>query len=353
MRIPGRKRRSLKKGLPPGSVVYIGDHATSSADISIFRYGAAQFEEKSHGANAEGLDTPGGSVTWINIDGLSDTALIESIGTRFGLHRLVMEDIVNTDQRPKLEDYGDYVFVVANMLYLNREGVLKTEHVSFILGPRYVLSFQEKDDDTFDAIRERIRKPGSQLRKLGADYLLYALLDSIVDNYFVVLEHLGDRLEVLEDALLERAQPETLRVLNEFKRELVHLRKSVWPLREVLNAMQRHDSALIHEGTALYIRDVYDHTVQVMDTVDTFRDMLSGMMDIYLSSINNSMNAVIKVLTVITTIVMPLSLIASIYGMNFKNMPELNSRYGYPIVLSVMATIAISMIIFFRKKKWL
>lgn len=353
MRAPARQRRSAKRGLPPGSVVYIGEHAAEPTDITIFRYNAEQFEEKRHHSGAEKLDTPGGQVTWINIDGLGDTALIDAIGTRFGLHRLVIEDIVNTDQRPKLEDYGDYVFVVANMLYMTGAGTRKTEHVSFILGPRFVLSFQEKDDDTFNTIRERIRKPGSQLRKLGADYLLYALLDSIVDNYFVVLEHLGDRLETLEDTLIEQAQPDTMRVLHEFKRELIHLRKSAWPLREVLNALQRHDSALIHDDTVIYMRDVYDHTVQVMDTIDTFRDMLSGMMDIYLSSINNSMNSVIKVLTVITTIVMPLSLIASIYGMNFKHMPELESRYGYPIVLGVMAVLAIGMIVFFRKKRWL
>ena len=294
------------------------------------------------------------SVTWLNIDGVHKPEIIEQVGTHFGLHPLVLEDIANTGQRPKMEDFDDYIYVVLKMLRFDaKENETKAEQVSIILGRDFVISFQEREGDVFDTVRERLRNNKGRIRKMGADYLTYALIDAIVDHYFVILENLGETIEDIEDKLVTNPSRETLRTIHDLKREMIFLRKSVWPLREVISRLERSESALINKSTCVYLRDVYDHTIQVMDAMETFRDMLSGMLDIYLSSVSNRMNEVMKVLTVIATIFIPLTFLAGIYGMNFRYMPELEQAWSYPVVLTVMFIIAIMMVFYFRRKKWI
>jgi magnesium transporter len=253
-----------------------------------------------------------------------------------------------------MEDYGDYLYVVVKMLHdKGKTGQVEAEQVSLIIGPNFVFSFQEGEGDVFEPIRERIRNGKGRLRKMGADYLAYSLLDAIVDYYFVILEKLGERVEFLEEELVTNPKTQTLQEIHHLKREMIFLRKAVWPLREVIGALERGESPLIQKGTSLYLRDVYDHTIQAIDTVETFRDMVSGMLDIYLSSVSNRLNAVMKVLTIIATVFMPLTFLAGVYGMNFKYMPELEWRWGYPLVWAVMIGIGGVMLIYFKRKKWL
>ena len=294
------------------------------------------------------------TIIWINIDGIHEIETLEKLGDCFGLHPLTLEDILNTDQRPKIEDYGEYIFIVLKMLYPDDEtGEILAEQVSLVLGKNFVISFQEREGDIFNSVRERIRNGKGRIRKMGADYLVYSLLDSIVDNYFIILEKLGERIELLEEKLITKPVPETINLIHKLKREMIFLRRSVWPLREVIGSIERGESSLIKGSTNIYLRDVYDHTIQVIDTIETFRDILSGMLDIYLSSVSNRLNAVMKVLTIIATIFMPLTFIAGIYGMNFKYMPELDWRFGYPVILLAMVSIGVLMLVSFRKKKWL
>jgi magnesium transporter len=297
-------------------------------------------------------DTP--TVTWINIDGLHEVGIIEKIGKHFSIHPLILEDILHTGQRPKMEDFEDYIFLVVKMFYYDeKDDEIKMEQVSLLLGSNFVISFQEREGDIFDPIRERIRNHKGRIRMMKADYLGYALLDTIVDNYFIILEKIGEDIENIEEELVTRPTPETLQTIHNLKRELIVLRKSIWPLREVVNSLERGESPLINEATGVYLRDVYDHTIQVIDTIETFRDMVSGMLDIYLSSISNKMNEVMKVLTIIATIFIPLTFVAGIYGMNFEFMPELKWHWGYFAALLVMVAVAVIMVFYFRRKRWL
>jgi magnesium transporter len=349
------RKRGKKIGLPPGTPVFVGERREEKVKISIIDYDQTQFKER-EAKTVEVCfpfkDTP--TVTWINVDGIHDVDIIEKIGKHFDLHPLILEDIMNTEQRPKMEDFGHYIYVVLKMLYYDDlEKETKIEQVSVILGDHFVISFQEREGDIFDSIRERIRKGKGRIRKMDADYLAYALMDMIVDHYFIILEKLGERIEELEDKVVTDPRPETLQEIHRLKREMVFLRRSVWPLRELINGLERGESSLIQKSSRIYLRDVYDHTIQVIDTVETYRDMLSGMHDTYLSSISNRMNEVMKVLTIIATIFIPLTFIAGIYGMNFEFMPELRWRWAYFIVWGVIAVVAVSMVIFFRRKKWL
>ena len=265
-----------------------------------------------------------------------------------------MEDILNTDQRPKVEDYKDYLYIVLKMLHNVKGTEIVTEQISLILHPNFVISFQEGiEGDVFSPVRERLRGAKGRIRGMGADYLAYTLIDAIVDNYFAILEGIGERIEDLEEELVSHPKKETLHRIHELKREMIFLRKAVWPLREVISTLQRGDSPLIKNTTAIYLRDVYDHTIQVIDAIETSRDMLSGMLDIYLSSISNRMNEIMKFLTIIGTIFIPLTFIVGIYGMNFAFMPELKWRYGYFAVMAFMFAIGIIMLFYFKKKKWL
>jgi magnesium transporter len=294
------------------------------------------------------------TVTWINVDGVHNVALLEKLGDCFGLHRLVMEDITNTDQRPKTEDYGDYLYIVLKMLSAGKNGDIVTEQLSLVLGKNFVLSFQEGiEGDVFPPIRERLRSGKGKIRKMGADYLAYSLLDAVVDNYFVVLEKFGDKIESLETELIGNPTQKTVQRIYQLKREMIFLHNAVWPLREVVSSLSKHESPLIKESMAPYLRDVYDHVVHIIDSVDIYREMLSSMLDMYLSSVSNRLNEVIKVLTVISLIFMPLTFIAGVYGMNFKYMPELEWRYGYFYSLLVMLGIAVFMLFYFKRKKWL
>ena len=345
---------SRKAGMPPGTMVYTGEEREEDVLISSFSYDSESFTEK-HLDEAEAISflEENAGARWLNIDGLHKPKIIEAIGKKIGVHPLVMEDVLNVGQRPKLEDLGDSLFIVLKMLYINSEGKVDSEQVSIILANNTVITFQERSGDVFDEIRKRIRTGKGQVRRKSADYLTYALMDAVVDNYFVVLEQLGDTMEGLEDDVISSPTPETLHAIHRLKREMIYLRKSVWPLREVIGGMLRGGSHLIKEDTMVYLRDVYDHTIQVVETIETMRDMISGMLDIYLSSISNRMNEVMKVLTIIATIFIPLTFVAGVYGMNFEIMPELTWSFGYYLTLGIMAAISLVMVVFFRKKSWL
>ena len=350
------KKVSKTIGLTPGALVHVGKKKIEKVRIRLIDYDEAQLQEKEPKTIEECFpfkDLP--TVTWVNIDGLHDVKVMEKVGKHFCLHPLVLEDILNTEQRPKIEDFDDYIFVVMKMLYYDaNDGEIRAEQISIILGPNFVLSFQERVGDTFNPLRERIRGAKGRVRKMGPDYLTYSLLDAIVDNYFVVLEKLGEQIEGMEEELVSNPTPGTLQRIHNLKREMIFLRKSVWPLREVVSRLERGESELIKDSTGIYLRDVYDHTIQVIDTIETYRDMLSGMLDIYLSSISNRMNQVMKVLTIIATIFIPLTFVAGIYGMNFEYMPELRWHWFYPKAFwLVMLGIAAVMLVYFRRKRWL
>lgn len=348
------QKRSKKAGLSPGSLIHIGSRYAEESKITFTRYDETFFAEKEISSIADfrsEKDRQG--ITWINVDGLQDVKLFEDIGELFGVHPLVLEDILNTDQRPKMQDYGDYIYIVLKNFHAQDNGNLLSEQVSIILGMNFILSFREKESGLFEPIREKIRNNKGRIRKEGADYLAHAIIDNIVDNYFVVLENLEEKIEYLEEDLVKRTTPSTLQAIHILKRELILLRKSLWPLREAVNALERSDSPLIKKSTGIYFKDIYDHIIAIIDTVETFRDMLSGMLDIYLSSISNRLNEVMKVLTIIATIFMPLTFLAGVYGMNFKYMPELEFRWGYFGVLGIMLVVALLMLMYFKKKKWL
>jgi magnesium transporter len=349
------RKLAKKSGLPPGTPVYVGMKKDEKVKVTCIDYYGENFEEKEAKTVDECFllkDKP--TITWINIDGVHELRNIENIGKNLKIHPLVLEDIAHTGQRPKMEDFEDYLFVVLKMLQYDEEkNETKTEQVSIILGANYVVSFQEDEGDVFGLIRERIRTDRGRIRKMGADYLAYSLIDAIVDNYFMVLEKIGEKIEDIEDELIKNPTPEVLHTIHSLKRELIYLRKSVWPLREVISRLERWESPLIDRSIDIYLRDVYDHTIQVIDALETFRDMLSGMLDIYLSSVSNRMNEVMKVLTIIATIFIPLTLIAGIYGMNFKFMPELESPLGYPMVYVAMLAVTLVMLAYFRNKHWI
>jgi magnesium transporter len=351
------KRFGLREtvGLPPGTLVHIGEKKAEEVKITIIDYDQSNFEEREVENVEECLpfkDKP--TVTWINVDGLHEVEVVEKMGNAFGIHPLVLEDILHTGQRPKMEDFGDYLFIVLKMLYHDKEvDEIIGEQVSLILGPSYVISFQEREGDVFDQIRERIRNGKGRIRKVGADYLAYTLVDGIVDHYFVILEEFGEKIESLEDELVTNPSSETLQTIHTLKRDLIFYRRSVWPLREVINRLERGELQLMTETTGIYLRDVYDHTIQVVETIETYRDMVAGMLDIYLSSLSNRMNQVMKVLTIIATIFIPLTFIAGIYGMNFKFMPELEWHWGYPASLLVMLLVVGVMLVYFKRKRWL
>ena len=350
------KKVSGKAGLPPGTVVHIGERKPGRVRVRVLDYDRDQASEYEIHDIREAFrfrDTP--TVSWINIDGLHDIRLIEQLGAHFGFHPLFLEDIVNTASRSKIEDFGSYVFIVLKMLYQDRDDDRKivSEHVSLIFSERYVISFQEREGDVFDSIRQRIMSAAGRLRRQGADYLAYRLMDAIVDNYFTLVEFLGEQVDDIEETLLNRPEKETINVIHRLKNENLFLRKSIFPLRDILSYLDRGVSNLVKPETGVYYRDVYDHTIQIMDTLETLRDVLSGMMDIYLSSMSNRMNEVMKVLTVFASLFIPLTFLVGVYGMNFDYMPELHWRWSYAVLWMVMIGMGVSLLVFFRKKKWL
>jgi len=353
--------RSRKIGLPPGTLVYTGEKKEEGVRITVMDYDSSHLHERELQSIEEAFpfrDTS--TVTWINIDGIHQKNIIESIGRHFGIHPLVMEDLMSTGQRPKIESYDGYVFVVTRMLsYSERiinnvqEPEIEDEQLSLIVGRSFVISFQEREGDVFGPIRERIRSNGGRVRKMGTDYLAYIFLDIIVDNYFLIAEKLSDRLELLEEELVANPKPDIMQHTNSLRRKIILLRKSIWPLREELNFLERSDISIFSDTTLIYLRDVHDHVIQLIDTVETLREITSDLLNLYLSSLSNRMNEVMKVLTIISTIFIPVTFIAGLYGMNFEFMPELKWRLGYPFALLIMLTAIISMIVYFLKKRWI
>ncbi len=349
------KARTRKAGLAPGTLMQVGEQKEERVYVTRFDYGPEFFAESTPPTIDECLEqAEDAAVTWINIDGLHDISVIEKLGARFGLDPLSQEDILTPAQRPKLEDYGNYLLVIARMLTFDEEsGRIRAEQVSIVLGERFVLSIQESRGDVFGPLRDRLRSGRGRIRKMGADYLAYVLLDCIVDNYFVLLERLGERIQELDEELSLDPRRETLQSVHELRREIIFLRKSTWPLREVANGFERSESTLVSEALSPYLRDLYDHTIQIIDIVETYQDLLQGMLDLYLSSVSNRMNEVMKVLTVFASIFIPLTFIVGIYGMNFEHMPELAWSWAYPGLLVLMFGGAVGMFLFFRHKGWM
>ena len=345
----------MNAGSPPGTLPLSHDVPSLPPAIQVITYNAHALQELTLPSIAD-VDSllQDSMVTWININGNRHVPTLEQLGTLLNVHPLVLEDIAHIGQRPKIEDYDTYLFLVVKLLRLrDPDQQVDAEQVSLLLGPHYVITVQEHDGDVFTPIRERLRAGRERIRSMNADYLMYALLDAIVDDYFLVLEDVGERIETIEEALVTDPSPTVLTQLHALKRDMIFLRKSVWPIREVISRLERWDSPLIQSTLNLYLRDVYDHTIQVIDAIETNRDLLSGMLDIYLSSVSNRMNEVMKVLTIIATIFIPLTLIVGIYGMNFTYMPELQHPWGYPMVYLIMAMISGIMLIYFRRRRWL
>lgn len=345
----------LKNNLPPGSVIYTGKKTSKDLILEVFDYNIQTIEERRLKSIEESFQfEKKENITWINLNGLNHTEAIQKLSKHFGIHPLTQEDLVNVGQRPKFEEFNEYLFVVVKMLYFDSELNLKSEHISFILGTDYLLTFQESSGDVFNAIRDRLRNSKGKVRQFGSDYLLYALLDSIVDNYFNLIEDIGDKIEKLEDQLFHPTTSENIsEKILALKKEILRIRKAVYPMREVINKLDRTDSDFINEKTKLYLQDLYDHILQISDSVEMHRELIWGLMDMYMTTISNKMNEVMKVLTIMATIFIPLTFIAGIYGMNFEYIPELKYRYGYFILWGVMLFMFMIMIYFFKRKKWL
>ena len=348
------KKRQKTLGQPPGTLVHIGEKKIEKAKITIIDYNEKGYSEKKDVSVEECKSyVRTQTVTWINMDGIHEADIIEIIGEQFEIHPLFLEDIMNTEQRPKMEDLEGQIFAVLKMLTYNEKAEqIESEQVSIVIGSNFVISFQEREGDVFNAVRERIKNNKGRIRKMGADYLAYSLIDAIVDHYFTILENFGEKIEALEEELIEHPTHQTSAKIHNLKRELTFLRRSVWPIRELINSLERGESKLIKKATLPFLRDVYDHTINIIDTIEAFRDTISGMLDTYLTQMSNRMNETMKVLTVIATIFIPLTFIAGIYGMNFQFMPELGWKWAYPTVWGVIIAVGIAMIFFFKKKRW-
>jgi magnesium transporter len=346
---------SSKAGASPGTLVHIGEQRVEKVRLSLVAYGLDTIEEH----QVDTLDAAialcnGGEFTWLNIDGIHDTDLIGRLGRHFGIHPLTQEDILNTAHRPKFEEFEHYAYIVLKMLrYDSAHSRVLTEQISLILTGKTLISLQESEGDVFDSVRARLHKGRGRIRTAGSDYLAYALIDAIVDHYFAILEQIGIQIEEIEDDTLSDPTPEVLNRIHRMKRVILYLRKQVWPLREVVGIMAKEEPALIQSDTMIFLRDVHDHTIQIMETIESQRDILAGLLDIYMTGISNKMNEVMKVLTIMATIFIPITFIAGVYGMNFKHMPELEWPWGYAMVWAVMIAVVIIMVFYFNKKKWL
>ncbi len=352
------KRHNFRPGTAPGTLTAHPD-TSGPVKISLIDYGPDHFEER----RLDRIDDAFGykerdSVTWINIEGLSDVELIAHLGDRFGFHKLALEDVISCGQRPKVEPYDDYEFLILRSVQLDHGTDLIGEQISLFLGAGYVVTFQEIPGDSWEAVRERIRLGRGLIRKRGSDYLAYALIDALIDEFFPVLERYGEEIERLENELIEKASPGLLNEIHRIKRDLLMLRRTAWPERDLLNSILRDGSELVTAETRVFLRDCYDHVVQVIDVIETYRELAGGMLDVYLSSVSNRMNEIMKVLTILSAIFIPLSFIAGVYGMNFDtgvsrfNMPELHWVMGYPFALGLMAAVALVLIGYFKKKGW-
>jgi len=348
-------RRSKKIGLPAGSMVYIGEQKVEKVKLSAIDYDQTQLtirEVISLGELSELRKIP--TSTWVNVTGLHEVETLQELARLYEIDLLVMEDILNTDQRPKVEIHDAYLFLVLKTINYDKDHEsISIEQVSMILGDKFLLTFQERENPVFYPIRDRMKDPGSRLRRNGADFIMYALLDVIIDHYFLVMEKQGEKVQQLEDIVIVKPEQSIMIAIQKMKREMIVLRRAVWPLREVLHNLLREDISLIHKPTIPFLRDIYDHVIQILDTIETHRDITSGILEIYLSSISNRMNEIMKILTLIATIFIPLTFIAGIYGMNFEWMPELKWRWGYAGFWVIIILTSVGLLSFFRKKKWI
>jgi len=344
-------RKSVKKsGLPPGSLVYTGKKDLETK-ITVFEFDKDTFNKKiiNKCPEFENKET----IKWVKINGFSNIELLKEIAACFNLHSLVLEDILNTHQQPKIEDYNDYLYFVLKLFELNEEERVKTKQISLILQKNLVITFQDDEDNILDVIINRLRTKDSKIRNKGADYLLYSLIDVIIDKYFLDLEKLEVKIELIEEDLIEHPEQNVLKRIHNIKLDIITFRKTIWPIREMVSSLGSQEYFLIDRSTDYYFRDVYDHIIQIFDDIQSLRDRISEMLDIYLSSTSNKLNEIVRVLTVISTIFVPLTFIVGLYGMNFQYMPELRHPLGYPGVLSLMLIISISMLIYFRRKNWI
>lgn len=355
MKKANSSQAAIKTGLAPGTIVYVGNKVKKDLFIDVFDFNKDRLNEKQlknieEAFTYENKET----ITWINVNGLNHVNEIEKLGKDFELHPLIIEDIANTKQRPKLDEHEEYVFVVLKMLYFDKEQNLKFENISFVQGSNYLLSFQESDGDVFDSVRERLRNSKGRVRSQGADYLLYVLMDAIVDNYFNLMEVMGEKIEELEENLFEeKSNNDLIQEIHNLKREILKIRRAVYPLREVVNRMDKVEASLVTEKTQLYLRDLYDHVIQVSESIDIQRELIWSLMDMYMTTISNRMNEVMKVLTIMATIFIPLTFIAGVYGMNFENIPELKFQYGYFVLWGVMVVVFLGMLYYFKRREWL
>lgn len=339
----------------PGAVKYTGTKTGMSTSLEIIDYSITSYkridtEDIDVAFNFKGTN----HVTWINVNGLNNTKAIERLGNQYKLHPLIQEDIVSVNQRPKIDEYQDYLFIVFKMLHYNDNGEFVNEHVSLVIGDDYVLTFQEADGDVFDGLRSRLENAKGRVRNAGADYLMFGILDAVIDNYFNVIEVMSDKIEMIEDQLFEnQIEDDITKDIQELKKEILKIRRAVFPLREVINRLEKTETHLIEERTNNYIRDLYDHIIQVSESVDIYREMIWGLMDMYMTTISNKMNEVMKVLTIMASIFIPLTFMAGIYGMNFEYIPELQFKYGYFIFWGVMIAVFVGMLLYFKRKKWL
>ena len=351
-----KHKQKSKLGMPPGSLVFTGLQKMAKVDITVLHYSADYVEESNPKSIAEVITLIQSfkGVAWVNIDGLHDEKSIEEICTYMDIHKLSMEDILSVGQRPKLEEYQDYIQAVLKIITLDStDETIEYEQLSFILKGNILVTFQEKTGDVFDNVRNRIKEGKGNVRKRGADYLLYALLDLVVDHYFIVLENFGEKLEDLETELLNKPEKTTLNKLHRLRRETLLLRRTVYPLREMIGRFEKLEEPLINSNIKVFIRDLYDHTIKVIENIEILRDMSSGLLDLYMNTTSNKMNEIMKVLTIMTSIFIPLTFIAGVYGMNFNNMPELQYKYGYFVILGVMAVVVLGMLYYLKRKKWL
>ncbi|GAA4977184.1 magnesium/cobalt transporter CorA [Algibacter aquimarinus] len=351
------KTHTLEKhlGQIPGSVIYTGKKKSQKLFIETFDYNKEQCAEKELTSVQESFEFKlTDSITWVNLNGLNHVNEIEKLGAHYGLHPLVLEDIVNISQRPKIDEYENYIFVVLKMLYYDENEAIVSEQVSFILGESYVLSFQESEGDVFNSVRDRIRHAKGRIRNMKSDYLLYTLIDAIVDHYFSVIEILGDKIEDFETAIFSGdIDDDVSQKIQNLKREILRVRRAIFPLREVINRIEKNENKLIQKRTITYYRDIYDHLIQVSENIDIYREMIWSLMDMYMTTISNKMNEVMKVLTIMASIFIPLTFIAGIYGMNFEYIPELHYKYSYFILWGVMIVLFVAMLFYFKRKKWL
>jgi magnesium transporter len=349
-----RRPFSKKANHSPDTVPQKTDMGPAPVRITLIDYDATHLQERQVNQIAECIPfRDSETITWINVDSLADASVIEELGRCFSIHPLILEDVLNTEQRPKIADQDSYIYLNLKMLsFIDANAEVKVEHISIIFGPNYLISFLEDVGDSFDPVREKIRKEG-KIRKFGPDYLAYTLIDIIVDDYFTVMEQFEEEIEALDEELVTNPSQQSLHRINWLKKQMILLRRSVWPLREVINSLERSESPLIKETTTIYLRDLYGHTIQVIDSLETFRDMVSGMIDIYLSGLSYRMNEIMKVLTLIATIFIPLTFIVGVYGMNFHVMPELSWAYGYYAVWVVMIGVVTTMLLYFRSRKWI